>query len=125
MRARSSSAAEWDLIAPVFASESNATDGAIGGPGDRGAGERLRQRLLDLGETLRIRAGHTLLSPSQRQLLALLDTQSSVSAIAAELSLVEGTVKNKLSNLYARLGVRNRRDALARGYEYGYLPTER
>ena len=123
--ARSSSAAEWDLIAPVFASESNATDGAIGGPGDRGAGERLRQRLLGLGETLRIRAGHTLLSPSQRQLLALLDTQSSVSAIAAELSLVEGTVKNKLSNLYARLGVRNRRDALARGYEYGYLPTER
>ncbi|WP_350269844.1 hypothetical protein AAFP32_15145 [Brevibacterium sp. CBA3109] len=35
----------------------------------------------------------------------------------------EGTVKNKPSNLYAHLGVRNRRDALARGYEYGYLPS--
>ncbi|MCF2572200.1 response regulator transcription factor [Brevibacterium sp. UCMA 11754] len=163
---RSSSAAEWDLIAPVFPTgpgtvvdsgsadgpgptggpgsvadpsstdgpgsvedlrvgQARFGDGAIGGPGGLGAGEQLRQRLLSLGETLRIRAGHTLLSPSQRQLLALLDTQSSVSAIAAELSLVEGTVKNKLSNLYARLGVRNRRDALARGYEYGYLPTDR
>lgn len=139
---RSSGAAEWDLVAPVFENEPGSADepgsvdephsdearfgdGSIGGPGGFGSGERLRQRLLNLGETLRIRAGHTLLSPSQRQLLALLDTQSSVSAIATELSLVEGTVKNKLSNLYARLGVRNRRDALARGYEYGYLPSDR
>lgn len=133
---RSSDAAEWDLIAPVFATEpatgdephsddAGVGDGSIGWPGVLASGEQLRQRLLNLGETLRIRAGHSLLSPSQRQLLALLDTQSSVSAIAAELSLVEGTVKNKLSNLYARLGVRNRRDALARGYEYGYLPVDR
>ncbi len=157
---RSSQAAEWDLLAPVFAPGRRATevpdsadalapagqphsdsagfgDGSIGWPSqgsnpdegpnaDEGStpGEELRQRLLKLGETLHIRAGHALLNPSQRQLLALLDTQSSVSAIATELSLVEGTVKNKLSNLYARLGVRNRRDALARGYEYGYLPAE-
>ncbi|MDN5586229.1 MAG: helix-turn-helix transcriptional regulator, partial [Brevibacterium sp.] len=172
---RSSSAAEWNLIAPVFTngprsdnapddaphpeddrngsprSEDNPDDevvgaadnarvvgaadnarlgdGSIGWPEDLRSdglrsGEWLRQRLLDLGETLRLRAGHALLSPSQRQLLALLDAQSSVSAIAAELRLVEGTVKNKLSNLYARLGVRNRRDALARGYEYGYLPID-
>lgn len=147
---RSSHAAEWDLIAPVFTTNPVSVseegsypgsasddepgdgpgdgpipgDGSIGWPGAIGTGEQLRQRLLNLGETLRIRAGHALLSPSQRQLLTLLDTKSSVSAIAAELSLVEGTVKNKLSNLYARLGVRNRRDALARGYEYGYLPVD-
>lgn len=131
---RSSSGAEWNLIAPVFVNEPGSVDephvddahfadGSIGWPGGPGSAEQLRQRLRSLGETLRIRAGHTLLSPSQRQLLALLDAQSSVSAIAAELSLVEGTVKNKLSNLYAHLGVRNRRDALARGYEYGYLPS--
>lgn len=133
---RSSAIAQWDLIAPVFADAipSHAQPGGsykpsgshdLGGLHDQRSGERLRHRLLAIGETLRTRADHTLLSPSQRQLLALLDTQSSVSAIAAELSLVEGTVKNKLSNLYASLGVRNRRDALARGYEYGYLPLER
>lgn len=134
---RSSANTAWDLIAPVFgdatdsADESigesdhpRSADDSIGGSGRLRSGERLRQRLLDLGETLQPRTGHTLLSPSQRQLLALLDTQSSVSAIAAELSLVEGTVKNKLSNLYSRLGVRNRRDALARGYEFGYLPFD-
>lgn len=137
---RSAGVAEWDLLAPIFANASRSAGGPEGpttsdsGPGaplspddagDRQSGERLRKRLLSLGETLRDRPDHTLLSPSQRQLLALLDTQSSVAAIAAELNLVEGTVKNKLSNLYGRLGVRNRRDALARGYEFGYLPFNR
>ncbi|MDN6604992.1 helix-turn-helix transcriptional regulator, partial [Brevibacterium sp.] len=121
---RSSANTAWDLIAPVFGDATGSADESIGGPSRLSSGERLRQRLLDLGETLRPRTGHSLLSPSQRQLLALLDAQSSVSAIAAELSLVEGTVKNKLSNLYSRLGVRNRRDALARGYEFGYLPSD-
>lgn len=135
---RNSRATEWDLIAPAFADASGFVDepgpddtgrsgdsiGRARGPGGPGGPERLRQRLLNLGETLRIRADHTLLSPPQRRLLALLDTQSSVSAIAAELNLAEGTVKNKVSNLYTHLGVRNRRDALTRGYEYGYLPAE-
>ena len=139
---RSSGIAAWDLIAPIFAGAARPTDESVGGSDhplpadeliggtddhrcdDHGSGERLRQRMRDLGETLQPRTGHTLLSPSQRQLLVLLDSQSSVTAIAAELSLVEGTVKNKLSNLYSRLGVRNRRDALARGYEFGYLPFD-
>lgn len=135
---RSSGLAEWDLLARSFASAyrsagepgGSTSDSGPGGPspddtGDSLSGERLRSRLIALGETLRDRPGHALLSPSQRELLSLLDAQSSVAAIAAELNLVEGTVKNKLSNLYARLGVRNRRDALARGYEFGYLPLNR
>lgn len=86
--------------------------------------QQLTDRLLSLGETLRSGTDHVLLSPAQVTLLALLDNDASIAQIATELNLVEGTVKNKLSGLYSRLRVRNRKHALIRGYEYGYLPSE-
>ncbi|WP_113902898.1 MULTISPECIES: LuxR C-terminal-related transcriptional regulator [Brevibacterium] len=61
------------------------------------------------------------LTERERTLLALLGRSRSVSQIAAELHLVEGTVKNNLSALYRKLGASGRESALARARALGYV----
>ena len=45
-------------------------------------------------------------------------------AVAAELVVVTGTVKRHLSNIYAKLGVRSRTQALARAHALGWLAAD-
>lgn len=54
------------------------------------------------------------LTPRQRQLLARVAVGATNRQIARELGLSEGTVRKHLENIYARLGVGSRTEALAR-----------
>ncbi|TBL71097.1 response regulator transcription factor [Paenibacillus thalictri] len=54
----------------------------------------------------------TAFSKSEQPILALLLKRYSIREIADTLFLTEGTIKNKLSNIYNKLGVQNRQDAI-------------
>lgn len=90
------------------------------------AADDLQRRLLALPETMRTvdRPKH-ILSASEMSLLFALHERKSIAAIAKERGLVEGTVKNRLSALYRKLGVRNRAGALSVGEREGYFSTSR
>ena len=62
-----------------------------------------------------------LLDSHELDLLYRLEKATPLARIAADLSLAEGTVKNRLSAIYRKLGVRNRRDAVEYGYRNGYF----
>lgn len=65
------------------------------------------------------------LSPRELEVLRLVDRGLSDRAVAEELVVVTGTVKRHLSNIYDKLGVRSRTQALARARSLGLLvPTE-
>lgn len=53
------------------------------------------------------------LSPREEEVLSLMAKGLSNEAIAETLSISEGTVKNHVSNLYSKLGVRSRAEAVA------------
>jgi DNA-binding CsgD family transcriptional regulator len=62
-----------------------------------------------------------LISPRERQVLALVARGASNRAIAAELGLSDETVKTLLSRAFAKLGARKRGDAAARAHDLGLL----
>lgn len=62
-----------------------------------------------------------MLGRREMALLEKLDQGASVSEIARELLLVQGTVKNNLSSLYRKLGVSGREAAVTRARVLGYL----
>lgn len=64
------------------------------------------------------------LTPRERQLLVLLDQRLTTEEIAARLVISANTVKKHAANIYAKLGVANRREAAARARELGLLPPE-
>lgn len=86
----------------------------------------LRRRILELPETMRTvdRPTHVL-NAGEMSLLFALNGRKSIAAIAKERGLVEGTVKNRLSALYRKLGVRNRAGAISVGEREGYFSTSR
>ncbi|MCU1485567.1 MAG: DNA-binding response regulator LuxR family [Actinomycetia bacterium] len=56
------------------------------------------------------------MSPRERQVLALLATRRTMAEIAAELYVSVGTIKCHASNVYAKLGVRSRAEAVDRAF---------
>ena len=64
------------------------------------------------------------LSSRELEVLRLVARGLSDRAVAAELVVVTGTVKRHLSNIYAKLGVRSRTQALARAHALGWLAAD-
>jgi DNA-binding NarL/FixJ family response regulator len=64
-------------------------------------------------ESPRPAEARTLLTPSEARVMTLVAAGYRSVDIAAELNLSVGTVKNRLSTAYARLGARNRAEAAA------------
>lgn len=89
--------------------------------GSFGAGEvtaaDLRARLLDLPETSQAVPDFDAdLTPAELSLLFAIDSTKSVAQIAREFGVVSGTLKNRLSALYRKLGVRSRAEAVAHAH---------
>ncbi len=68
-----------------------------------------------------LRAGPCPLSPRERQILAACAEGQSTAGIATRLWLSEGTVRNRVSELMGKLGVRNRAEAVQVARENGWL----
>lgn len=68
--------------------------------------------------------GQESLSSREVSLLFALEAHKSIRQIAQDLGLVEGTVKNRLSALYKKVGARNRSDAIEYGRSHGYFSTQ-
>jgi DNA-binding CsgD family transcriptional regulator len=91
-------------------------------PGDVGFTERdkmlmrlLRPHLTGIRDRIESdRDGAALLTPRQRELLRLVAGGSTNRQIGRELGVSEGTVRKHLENVYARLGVQNRTQAIAK-----------
>jgi DNA-binding CsgD family transcriptional regulator len=62
------------------------------------------------------------LSERELEVLALLASGKTNREIAADLFVTVGTVKSHTSNIYGKLGVRNRAEALARARDLGLIP---
>jgi ATP/maltotriose-dependent transcriptional regulator MalT len=61
------------------------------------------------------------LTPRERELLRLLAAGLSYQEIAEQLTIAVGSVKSHSHNIYAKLGVRNRIQAISRAAELGLL----
>lgn len=74
----------------------------------------LQRRLLELPETSPVTPDfQTDLTPAEQSLLFAIDSPNSIAQIAREFGVVSGTLKNRLSALYRKLGVRSRAEAVA------------
>jgi len=62
-----------------------------------------------------------MLPPREVDVLRLLAAGKSNKEIASDLDLAEGTIKNHLSNIFAKLGVLDRTQAALRGRDLGYF----
>jgi DNA-binding NarL/FixJ family response regulator len=65
------------------------------------------------------------LSPQEREIMTRLASGLSVREVAVEMRLAEKTVRNYLSHIYGKLGVRGRSQALLRWLGHGGVPPER
>jgi ATP/maltotriose-dependent transcriptional regulator MalT len=66
-------------------------------------------------------AGDLALTAKEREVLTMLASGSANKAIADALFVSQATVKTHLSHIYAKLGVSDRREAVARAVELGLL----
>jgi DNA-binding NarL/FixJ family response regulator len=62
------------------------------------------------------------LSEREREVLAVLATGKTTSEAARDLFVSVGTIKSHTSNIYRKLGARNRAEAIARAHDLGLLP---
>ena len=67
--------------------------------------------------------GITPLTQRELELLALVEQRHTVDEMAERLMISPNTVKKHLSNIYVKLGVNNRRQAVAKAIEVGLLPS--
>lgn len=105
----SSDRSVWNHIASSFATPSLSA-------------QTLRIRVKELPETLIVSEKKTEpMSSTELSFLYALEAGHSVARISSDSGLVEGTVKNKLSHLYKRLGVRNRDQAIEYARNHGYF----
>lgn len=63
---------------------------------------------------------HESLTKREKEILALLATGLDNSAIAGQLVLTKRTVQNHISNIYGKLGVNSRTEALLLAQQFGY-----
>jgi ATP/maltotriose-dependent transcriptional regulator MalT len=68
-------------------------------------------------------AHHYLLTTREREILGLMATGMTNPQIAAKLVIGAGTVKTHTLNIYYKLEVANRTQAIGRAQELGLLPT--
>jgi len=68
-----------------------------------------------------LRAGPGPLSTREREILAVCAEGLSTAELATRLSLSEGTVRNRMSEILGKLGVRNRAEAVQLARENGWL----
>jgi DNA-binding NarL/FixJ family response regulator len=61
------------------------------------------------------------LTPRERQIIRVLAAGATNREIAARLGLSEQTVKNRLSVIYGKLGVRNRLETVVHARRHGLL----
>lgn len=102
--AASAEFSEWEAVARSFNSEE--ITAAV-----------LQDRLLALPETSPVAPDfQTDLTPAEQSLLFAIDSSKSIAQIAREFGVVSGTLKNRLSALYRKLGVRSRSEAVAYGH---------
>lgn len=84
----------------------------------------MQQRLLELPETLPVSADRDVeLSSAELSLLVAIDSKRSLPQIAHEFGIVSGTLKNRLSALYKKFGVRSRGEVLEYTKRNGYFPS--
>ena len=77
----------------------------------------LQERLLELPETSPVTPDfQTDLTPAEQSLLFAIDSSKSIAQIAREFGVVSGTLKNRLSALYRKLGVGSRGEAVAHAH---------
>jgi DNA-binding CsgD family transcriptional regulator len=77
----------------------------------------LQKRLLELPETSPVAPDfQTDLAPAEQSLLFAIDSSKSIAQIAREFGVVSGTLKNRLSALYRKLGVGSRAEAVAHAH---------
>ena len=62
------------------------------------------------------------LTERELEILRLIDAGLANAEIARRLVIATGTVKRHLNNIYGKLGVESRTQAIARGRELGLLP---
>ena len=99
--AASADFSEWDAVARSFGSAE--VTAAV-----------LQKRLLELPETSPVSPDfQTDLTPAEQSLLFAIDSSKSIAQIAREFGVVSGTLKNRLSALYRKLGVSSRAEAVA------------
>src|SRR5699024_2773198 len=100
----------WQALSRSFGS------GASSGSGGVTAAE-LQRRLLDLPETLRVEPDFSAeLTSAEQSLLFAIDSPKPIAQIAKDFGVVPGTLKNRLSVLYRKLGVRSRAEAIAHAH---------
>lgn len=66
-------------------------------------------------------ASRPALTPREREVLGLVASGQSTREVSRSLGLSEGTVKNHLSNVLGKLGVRDRTQAVLRAFELGLV----
>ncbi|MEV4147759.1 LuxR C-terminal-related transcriptional regulator [Amycolatopsis sp. NPDC049691] len=92
--------------------------------GGLGAGERFAGEILAVRRRLRTPPMPAPLTERERGVLRLLPTQRSIDEIAEDLTVSPNTVKTHVRGIYAKLGVRSRREAVAIAQERGLLDAE-
>lgn len=106
-----------DALVPASADHPGWTALARSFDDDEVTPAELQKRLLDLPESSQtVPDFQTDLTPAELSLLFAIDSPKSVAQIAREFGVVSGTLKNRLSALYRKLGVRNRTEAVAHAH---------
>ncbi|HZQ35959.1 MAG TPA: LuxR C-terminal-related transcriptional regulator [Dehalococcoidia bacterium] len=62
-----------------------------------------------------------MISPREVEVVRLIAAGRSTREIAAALSIAEGTVERHLTNLYGKIGVRNRAEATSYAHRHGLV----
>ena len=88
----------------------------------RRATARVMQRKLERTKPVVDQA--SLLSARERQVIQLVDRGYPNEQIAETLSISDGTVKNHVTNIYSKLGVRTRAEAVAWAWKQGLVDDQ-
>ncbi|MEO3941164.1 LuxR C-terminal-related transcriptional regulator [Paenarthrobacter nicotinovorans] len=109
------------VLRPLAIAPQEVMDLLVERAGTHGPQEELAKRLMALRSPADARLA-PLLTPREREVLALLPSHLSQDQMASELHLSVNTVKTHLRIIYSKLGAGTRHDAVAAAYKFGHLP---